>query len=320
MMNRTAGRRLRRGVEGFEVSRPRGDSPPLIKLLAFTVGCFWFMLVANRTRGGSEGKPPGPLHGGDYSEPWVLKARVAFGDQAVRFPHFSIKMLKKIKERLNSLKKRITWWKIFVLIILPLILATPWPPFKYIASLSKQEGNVQKDIEIPTEIEALGTSLFSKILGIETTKLPILLCLWNGSEFYIAQQNMVSEEIPNSEEIGLISLDIIYPDNQMPEKLSARRHTTNCSNLEINRSSNIFLKKEATIKDIRFESSDIPQELLQKVRGLYPEVKVMAIIFSIPDFFSKPFFKNYFISFIASSFLIIHLLKDIKEWIFKDRQ
>src|SRR3989344_1897115 len=38
----------------------------------------WFDIFVperSRTRGWSEGKPSRPLRGGDYSEPWVLKAQ-----------------------------------------------------------------------------------------------------------------------------------------------------------------------------------------------------------------------------------------------------
>jgi len=204
-------------------------------------------------------------------------------------------------ERIKRIFINFSIIKIGLLFFVPLLLATPFPPVRDVGFSLKNRDS----IEIPSETESLGTTAFSKLLGIKTFKIPISLCLFNNTKLRINDGGAFLKELEKSarENIGAASYNIVYPNQKEDARLEfyVKRNHLKCENLRFDKTP---LKNEGEIREV-IPSTSLPEEV-RIILKEYPPVKVEPRIslFAVPDFYSKAFLINYLLFLIACSLLL----------------
>lgn len=67
----------------------------------------------------------------------------------------------------------------------------PWNFEKFSAELQQGKPSETKGYSIPTNINALGASVLSKLLSIKTETMPGYVCIHSNSEAYFDGQNWI---------------------------------------------------------------------------------------------------------------------------------
>ena len=104
--------------------------------------------------------------------------------------------------------------KILIILLIPLILAlpTPLPLFnhqKIKMDLQGGEPLTKEKSSFFTTSKALGSSLLSRILGIETFPMPAYLCIKNTSETLAEDKKINSGDLLEDKDNGVIKITLI---------------------------------------------------------------------------------------------------------------
>jgi len=123
----------------------------------------------------------------------------------------------KIGDMLDKLKKLKIIGKIFLVFIIPLILALPFPPppfntDKIKAELQNGELVKQEKFRFLTDNKALGASLLSTILDIKTDSMQGFICISNVSEIYAEGQRIEKTDLIEDKEGGALSIPLFFDD------------------------------------------------------------------------------------------------------------
>lgn len=115
------------------------------------------------------------------------------------------------------LKKLKILGKIFLVFVIPLILALPFPPPPFNtnqikAELQNGEPAKQEKFRFLTNNNALGATLLSTILGIKTDPMPGYICITNTSEIFGEGKKVSKADLLEDQAGGAISIPLILDD------------------------------------------------------------------------------------------------------------
>ena len=123
----------------------------------------------------------------------------------------------RIGNIVHKLKKLIIIGKIFLVFVIPLVLALPFPPppfntDKIKAELQNGEPVKQEKFLFLSDNKALGASLLSTILDIKTDVMQGFICISNVSEIYAEGQRIEKSELAEDKEGGALSIPLFFDD------------------------------------------------------------------------------------------------------------
>lgn len=118
---------------------------------------------------------------------------------------------------IRKLKKLRVVVKIFLVFVIPLVLALPFPPppfnsDKIKAELQNGEPVKQEKFRFLTDNKALGASLLSTILDIKTDAMQGFVCISNVSEIYAEGQRKEKADLIENKEGGSLSIPLFFDD------------------------------------------------------------------------------------------------------------
>lgn len=118
---------------------------------------------------------------------------------------------------IHKLKKLRVVAKIFLVFVVPLVLALPFPPppfniDKIKAELQNGEPAKQEKFRFLTDNKALGASLLSTILDIKTDAMQGFVCISNVSEIYAEGQKKEKADLIEDKEGGALSIPLFFDD------------------------------------------------------------------------------------------------------------
>lgn len=118
---------------------------------------------------------------------------------------------------IHKLKKLRVAVKIFLVFIIPMVLALPFPPppfniEKIKTKLQNGEPVKQEKFRFLTDNKALGASLLSTILDIKTEAMRGFVCISNVSEIYAEGQRKEKTDLIEDAEGGALSIPLFFDD------------------------------------------------------------------------------------------------------------
>lgn len=147
--------------------------------------------------------------------------------------------------------KKITF--ILFVFITPLILAVPFPPppwnhEDFLVDLQKGQPTEIKDFPIVTNVNAIGSSLLSRLLSIDTESMSGYVCIKNNSEAFFDGQKLDPRNFLDGKDGGAISIPLIY--NETSSKLYVPFASTTCEYFRRDKKARATLQNTVEVRGI----------------------------------------------------------------------